>query len=152
MPEPMAIAAGATAISGILGFKGNQAAARVAQQTADYNAKIAENELVLLQRRRLQQETALRRNSDRLASTQTVATAASGVEMTGSPLLALADTFFQTELDALNIQYAGDVDAVNKASEAALSRAGGAAQASAFQMQAYGSLLNAGSRSAQLLA
>ena len=150
--NPVMIAAGASAAAGIIGFKGNKQAARVARQTAEYNAQLAENELVMLQRRRTQQEKVVRQNSERLAGAQRVATAASGVEMTGSPLLALADTFFQTEMDALNIQYASDVDALNKASEAALARAGGAAQAAAFQTQAYSSLLTAGSRSAQLMA
>jgi len=105
-----------------------------------------------LQRRRVQEEAALRRNSERLAGLQVVATAKSGVEMTGSPFLALADTFFQTELDALNIQYASDIDELNKLSEAALARTGAAAAAASFQTQAYLSLLNSGSRSAQLLA
>lgn len=146
------IAAGASAAAGIMGFKGNKQAARVAQQTAEYNAQLAENELIMLQRRRTQQEKTVRQNSERLAGAQKTAISKSSVEISGSPLLALADTFFKTELDALNIQYAMDVDALNKASEAALARAGGAAQASAFQTQAYSSLLTAGSRSAQLMA
>lgn len=150
--NPMAIAAGANAISGIMGFKANKQAARVARQTGEYNAQLAENELVMLQRRRVQEENALRRNSERLAGLQVVSTAKSGVEMTGSPFLALADTFFQTELDALNIQYASDVDELNKLSEAALARTGAAAAAASFQTQSYMSLLNSGSRSAQLLA
>ena len=150
--NPMAIAAGANAISGIMGFKANKQAARVARQTGEYNAQLAENELVMLQRRRVQEENALRRNSERLAGLQVVSTAKSGVEMTGSPFLALADTFFQTELDALNIQYASDIDELNKLSEAALARTGAAAAAASFQTQAYLSLLNSGSRSAQLLA
>jgi len=150
--NPMAIAAGASAVAGIVGFKGNKQAARIARQTGEYNAQLAENELVMLQRRRVQQENVMRQNSERLAGAQKVATAASGVEMTGSPFLALADTYFQTEIDALNIQYAADVDELNKLSEAALARSGAAATAAAFQTQAYMSLLSSGSRSAQLLA
>ena len=45
-----AIAAGATALSGFVGYKGNQAAAKAARQTAEYNAQVAENEAILLHR------------------------------------------------------------------------------------------------------
>ena len=48
--DPMTIAAGASAASAFLGFKGNQASARAPQQTAEYNAKVRENEAGLLQR------------------------------------------------------------------------------------------------------
>ena len=81
-----------------------------------------------------------------------VATAASGIQMTGSPLDAIADTFFNTELDALNIRFARDIDELNKTSEAALARASASARSSAFKTQAYSTLLSGGSRSAQLLA
>ena len=55
--DPMTIAAGASAASAFLGFKGNQASARAAEQTAEYNAKVKENELVLLQCARVEQES-----------------------------------------------------------------------------------------------
>lgn len=150
--EPLTIAAGASAVSGMMGFKGNMASARAARQTAEYNAVLAENERQLLLQRKTAQEAAVRRNSERLMGTQRVATAASGVQMTGSPLDALADTFFNTEMDALNIRFAADVESANKTAEAALARAGGSARAAAYQTQAYSTLLSSGSRSAQLLA
>ena len=43
-------AAGAMGLSAIMGFKASQAAAKQAKLTAEYNAKVAENERVLLQR------------------------------------------------------------------------------------------------------
>lgn len=150
--EPLTIAAGASAVSGMMGFKGNMASARAARQTAEYNAVLAENERQLLLQRKTAQEAAVRRNSERLMGTQRVATAASGVQMTGSPLDALADTFFNTEMDALGIRFAADVESANKTAEAALARAGGSARAAAYQTQAYSTLLSSGSRSAQLLA
>ena len=54
------IAAGASAASGFLGFKGNQAAARAARQTAEYNAKVAENEAILLERAKVDEQERLR--------------------------------------------------------------------------------------------
>ena len=125
MVNPVVIAAGASAVSGFLGYKGNQAAAKAARQTAEYNAKVRENEAVLVARQKVEEEANLRRQSKRLVSTQRVATAASGIEMSGSPLQALADTYFNTEMDALKIQYAADVAATAAEAEATLARAEG---------------------------
>lgn len=145
------IAAGAAIGSAILGFKGNMQAAKAARQAGEYNAVLAENERELLLQRKAAEESALRRQSDRLASSQRVLTAKSGIQMSGSPMLALADTYFNTEMDALNIRYAADVEAVAKTSEAALSRATGRARAYSNQVAAYQSLLGGGSDAATLL-
>jgi len=144
-------AAGMSALGGLLGYKGNQAAARSAQATAEYNAKVTENEAVLARRERALEEDRLRRESIRLAATQRTATAASGVEMSGSPLQALADTYFNTQLDAIRIQYAGDIDETRAEANAALTRAEGRAKASSFKTASYQSLLSGGEKSATLL-
>lgn len=148
----MAVAAGASAISGMMGYKGNMASAKAARQVGEYNAILAEQERDLLVRQKTQQESNMRKNSNSLAGAQRTAVSASGVQIAGSPLDALADTFFNTELDALNIRFARDIDELNKTSEAALARASASARSSAYQTQAYGTLLSGGSRSAQLLA
>ena len=143
--DPMTIAAGASAAGAFLGFKGNQASARAAQQTAEYNAQVRENEAVLLQRAKTEQEANLRRSNDRLAASQTVATAKSGIEISGSPYLALADSYFAMERDALRIQYASDIEQANAMAEAAMTRAVGNARASSFRTASYVSLLNGAS-------
>jgi len=150
--EPTTIAAGASALGGMMSYKGNMAAAQSAQATAEYNAQVAENEAVLLARAKRDEEETLRQQSDRLIGTQRLMTAASGVQMTGSPLQALADTYFSTAMDAAMIQYAGDIEQVQKQSEAALTRAEGGARASALKYQAYGSLLSGAQQSATLIA
>jgi len=150
--EPTTIAAGASAIGGMMGYKGNMAAARSAQQVAEYNAQVAENEAVILARAKRDEEESLRKQSERLVGTQRVMTAASGVQMTGSPLQALFDTYISTEMDAAMIQYAGDIEQVQKQSEASLARAEGGARATALKYQAYGSLLGGASKAANLLA
>lgn len=144
-------AAGASALAGIMGYKGNMAAAKSAQAVGEYNAKLAENEAVLLARAKRDQEEALRKQSDRLVGKQRAMVAASGVQMSGSPLQALADTYFSTEMDAAMIRYAGDIEQVQKQSEAALARTEGGARASALRYQAYGSLLTGASQSGQLI-
>lgn len=145
------IAAGASALGGVMSFKGNRAAARSAQQIAEYNAQLAENEAVLLQRAKTQQEVALRQQNERLRATQRVMTAASGIQMTGNVLQPLADAYFKTEQDALRIRYASDIEQTQKEAEAALARATGAARRSAMNTQAYTSLLGSAYQTAELM-
>lgn len=145
----MDIATAAAVGSSVLSFKGNMQAAKSARQVGEYNAQVAENERVLLLQRKAAEEAAIRRNSERLISTQRVATAASGVQMSGSPMQALADAYFNTELDALRIQYAADVEATAKEAEAVMSRASGRAQSAAYRTAAYGSLLSGASSQSQ---
>jgi hypothetical protein len=145
------IAASAAVASSVLQFKGNMASAKAARRVAEYNAQVTENEAILLQRRKVEEEANLRANSERLAATQKVATAASGIELSGSPLQALADTYFNTEMDALRIQYASEIEQTASQSAATLTRAQGRARSNAFRTQAYASLLEGGSRSAQLM-
>lgn len=152
MPEPiMMAAAGASVLSGVMGFKGNQTAAKSAKQVAEYNAQVRENELVLEQRQKAEDEKNLRQQSERLASTQRATTAASGIQMSGSPLQALADTYFNTEQDALKIQYASDIAQTRAEADATLTRVEGAARSSALKTQAYQSLLQGASQGATLL-
>ena len=140
--EPMtAMAIGGQALGGVMGAKGANAAGKAARQVAEYNAQIAENEAILLQREKTAEEANLRRQSERLLGTQRVAVAKSGIQMSGSALQALADTYFSRERDAARIQYASSVQQVQKESEAALSRAQGKATAYGYKIQAQQSLL-----------
>ena len=136
-----ALAVGGQVLGGIMGSKGNQAAARAAEQVAEYNAQVVEREAELLQRQKREEEATLRRQSDRLISTQRVATAKSGVQMSGSPLQALADAYINTEKDAARIQYASSIQQMQKESEATLSRLEGQATAQALRIQGQQSLL-----------
>ena len=151
MSSVVAAAAAATAASGFLGFKGNMAAAKAARQTAEYNAQVQENEAILLQRAKIAEENQLRKQAARLEGTQRVATAKSGITMSGSPMQALADTYFNTEFDALKIQYASSIEQTQKVSAATLLRAEGAARSSALKTRAYQSLLESGSKAATLV-
>ena len=144
--EATTIAAAAVGASGFLGFKGNMAAARAARQTAEYNAQVEENEAILLQRAKIDEENNLRKQSERLVGTQRVATATSGVTMSGSPMLALADAYFNTEKDALRIQYASDIEQTRQIAAATLLRTEGAARSRELKTKAYQSLLESGSR------
>jgi len=145
------VAAGASVVSGIMGFKGNMAAAKNAEAVGEYNARLAENEAIVLQRAKVDEETNLRQQSDRLVASQRSMTAASGIEMSGSPLQALADAYFNTEQDAARIRYASSIEQVQKESEAALARTEGAARSAGLRYAAVGSLLQGGQQASTLM-
>jgi len=139
-------------IGDLLSFKGNQAAAKQAEAVGEFNARLAENEAVILRRAKVREESNLRKASERTVATQRVATAASGIEMSGSALEALADSYFNTEMDALDIRYAANIEETAKKSQAALSRAEGRAKKQAYQLASYQSLLEGGEKAANLMA
>jgi len=150
--EPLTMAALATGGSSILGFKGNQAAAKQAEAVGKFNEQVAKNEAVILRRAKVREESNLRKASERTIATQRVATAASGIEMSGSALEALADSYFNTEMDALDIRYAANIEETAKKSQAALARAEGRAKKQAYQLASYQSLLEGGEKMAKVLA
>ena len=141
MEAMTALAVGGKVLGGVMGAKGANQAANAAQQVAEYNAQVAENEAILLQREKTAQEATVRRQSERLIGAQRVAVAKSGIQMSGSALQALADTYFNREKDAARIQYASSIEQTQKASEANLARIEGRAQAAAFRIQGQQSLL-----------
>jgi hypothetical protein len=145
------LAAAGTVVGGVMSFKGKQAEAKQVQQIAEYNAKVAEQEKVALAEVKAQEEVSLRKNAERLVGTQRVMTAASGVQMAGSTLNALKDTFFAKELDALSIQQASSREQAMKTQEAAMTRLEGRAKASGLKYQSYASLINSGSKAATLM-
>lgn len=145
------IAAGAAALGGVMGYKGSKSAAKADQAITDYENAVSENEQVLLRRERASQEANLRNQSDRLISSQRVATAASGVQMSGSALQALADAHFQTEMDALRIQYAGDIDETRAEADRALNSAESKARQTALKTQGYQALLGGVTKAGTLL-
>ena len=136
-----AIAAGASVAQGVMGFKGNRAAARQARQVADYNAQVEENNLVILQRARRGQELQVRRQGEQLVGAQRVAVGASGIQERGTPLNIYANAYFGIERDAARIQYASSVDEVRAVAASRKEIMEGRARATTYQYAAMGSLL-----------
>ena len=135
------IAAGAAVASGIMGFKGNRAAARQAEQIAQYNAQVEENNLVILQRARRDAELNVRQQGKRLVGAQRVAVGASGIQERGTPLNIYANAYFGIERDAARIQYASSIDEVRATTAARKEIMEGRARAYSYQVAAMGSLL-----------
>ena len=136
-----AIAAGASVASGIMGFKGNRSAARQAELISEYNAQVEENNLVILQRARRDQELNIRQQGARLISAQRVAVGASGIQERGTPLNIYANAYFGIERDAARVQYASSIDEVRATTAARKEIMEGRARASSYQVAAMGSLL-----------
>ena len=149
--DPISLAVGGTLIGGTMSFKGKQAEAKQAQKIAEYNAQVAEQEKKVLAEVKRDEEASLRGQSARLVSTQRVMTAASGVQMKGSPMDVVANTYFATEMDALTIQQASSREQAMKTQEAAMTRLEGRAKASGLKYQSYASLINSGSKAATLM-
>ena len=102
--EPITAAIVGSQVAGsVMSFKGTRAAAKSARQVAEINAQVAQNEAVLLARAKRDEEAGLRRQGERLIASQRTATAASGIQMSGSALQALASSYYGIEADAAKI-------------------------------------------------
>jgi hypothetical protein len=131
---PMAIAAVVSAASTIYsGIKAGQA--------ADYNAKVQEQNARYAQDKAAYNEKMHRDNVRKLLSTQRALYGASGVDMTGTPLLVMQDTVGKGELDALAIRHGGDIEAANQRAAATLSRMQGSTARTSGFLKAGTSLL-----------
>ena len=139
------IAAAAAVASGVLGFNGNRAMAKQARQIGEYQAQVEENNLILTQRARAEQEASIRTGAERLRGLQRTAVGTSGIQMVGSPLQAMADTYFNTERDAQRVQYAASVEAARAEGAAAMRRLEGQSRAAGANLAALQSLLGAAS-------
>ena len=144
--------AAASGLGAFMGFKASQAAAKQTKLMAEYDAKVKENEKILLARSARDEEKRLRKGSEKLKSAQVVAASKSGtVAGTGSNLLALRDAAMGTELDAITIRYASSIEQQKKTQQAAMIRASGKSKSSAIKTQAYANLLESGSKAATMM-
>jgi hypothetical protein len=117
---------------------------RAANQTADYNAEVAEQNARAERDKAAIDEKAHRESIRRILATQRALYGKGNMSMEGSPLLVQEDTNLQGELDALAIRYGGDVAAARNRSEANVARMTGrnnAYAAKAGYIQAGSTLL-----------
>lgn len=142
MPGPLAYAAVAgTAASGVMGFKANRAMGKAAEQKAQYDREVAEQEAILQRRKLRDDHVKFRTQADQLKSAQVVATAASGVQMTGSPATVAADTYFQLAKDEAMLLYSGDVAETQLETRVAMTDYEGKVRKGAANYQAMTTLL-----------
>jgi hypothetical protein len=137
------IAAGATVLQGVVGYKANRSAAKYAQQVAARDAQIAENESLLLARAKRDEESRARRRGEYTKGAAQVAIAKSGVQVTGSSLDALAEVYFGVEDAAARIQYASSIEQAAKEAEVESIILSGQSRAAGYKQAAIGSILGA---------
>lgn len=136
-----AISAGASVASGVMGFKGNRAAAQQAKNIAAYNAEVEKNNAVLLARAKRDSELQVRQSGRRLVGAQRVLAAASGIQEKGQVLQTYADAYFGIERDVARVQYASSVEQARSVAEQRKSIIEGQARAQTYSARAFGSLL-----------
>lgn len=113
---------------------------------AEYNAKVAEAQAAQVREAAAFEERRSRDSARRFLSTQRALYGASGVTVEeGSPLLVMADTAAESELDALAIRYSGSVEAARAQSQAALDRMSAQTYRQAGYLDAGASLLTGAS-------
>lgn len=135
------IAAGASMLQGIVGYKGGRQAARYAQQVAERDAQIARNEATLLDRAKRDEEARARKLGEITKGTAAVAVATSGVQFAGQTLAALGDIYFSIEDTATRIRYAGSIEQARKEAEVESLLLSGEAKRQQYKQAAIGSLI-----------
>jgi len=146
MCEPLTTALVIMAATTAVSAGGTLYAGEQQRKAASYSADVAEQAARAAQERAAYDEEMHRERIRKTLSTIRSLYGKSGVDMTGTPLLALEETAAQGEMDALAIRYGGDVAAAQKRSEAARYKMqGGAARTSSY-FQAGSTLLQGAGR------
>lgn len=141
----LAIAAAAAVASAGVGTAGAIQSGKSQEDMAEYNAAVATEDAKAAKYKAGYDEQAHRDQVRKTLSAQRAAYGASGVDMTGSPLLVMEDTAQQGELDALAIRYGGDVEASRQRSAANLYRMQGSSAKTSSYYQAGSTLLSGAS-------
>jgi hypothetical protein len=140
---------GVAAIFGLLGAGvsaiGSISAGKAAQDAAEYNAKVAEQQAAQERDAAQAEASDYRRSERRGQASSRVARLASGVTMAGSPLLVDEAMAREIALGSARTGYAGSVNANRYENEAELERMSGDAAASASYFRAGTSLLSGAS-------
>ncbi len=109
-----------SAVGTAVGVAGTLAQADSQAKAQDYNAKVSENNAIQAKQQSEFEATRVREKGLRLLSAQKAAYGKSGVDLTGSAGDVLLDTSFSNELDALAVEYGGNVGANRYTAEAGL--------------------------------
>ena len=136
MCEPATILAVTAAVTAAVGtgvaVKSSRDQAHFAEDTADYNARIAENEAEAVRTKGTEQENIHRRKIAHLVAAQKAQSAASGVDVgSGSAFNLQEDTRILGEADAMRIRSNAEGRATALEQGAALTLSAGAATAAA---------------------
>lgn len=142
----MAIETALAAASTVFGVGGAIQQGISAGRTANYNARLAENNAMAARTAAAAEAERERVRALRLTGTQRAGYGKAGVQLSGSALDVIGDTAAQSELDALTILYGGESRARAAEADAAGQRFMGSAARGGALTQAGSSLLTGGSK------
>jgi len=143
MPQAIPFIMAATAVISAAGtiYQGQQA-----KKAANYNAAVREQDAIAAKKKAAFDADIHRDRVRQILSKQKAIIGASGLDMSGSPLLATLDTVQKGELDAMTILHGGDVQAARFRSDAVLSRMQGKSAQTSSYFQAGSTLLSGGTK------
>lgn len=119
-------------------------AGEAAGDVGEYNARMLEYQAGVSRETAGIEEAKLRRSAERFKGKQRALYAKAGVTFEGSPLLVLADTAAEAEMDALAIRYAGETRATGMEMEAISSRWAGKTARMTGRIGAMSTILSTG--------
>ena len=134
-----------SALSSVLSAGGSLYEGQEAKDAAEYNAKVLEQDAIAAENKADYDEDAYRKQVKSFLSEQKAIIGASGVDLSGSTLLATLDTIEQGELDALAIRAEGEEAVRGFMSAAELSREAGKTAETSSYFKAGSSLLTGAS-------
>lgn len=139
----MGLSAGAYAlISAVVAAAGTAYSVSESKKASDYNEAVYEQQAAAAKSKAAYDEKLHRERVRRLLSSQRAQYGKSGLEMSGSALLAQEETAAQGEMDALAIRYGGDVNAARSRSAAVLTKMQGRSAAVSGYSKAGSTLLS----------
>lgn len=144
------IAEGLLAVATLASAGGAIAQGQSGAAMANYNAKVAEQNAVTERQLGVLEEFRVRDDVRRALSGLQADNAASGFQLTGTPLLIAAESAKAGELDALTARFGRQQRAHGYEAQAQLDRASGAAKQQAGLFGAASYLLSGGSRVAEM--
>ena len=143
------IATAAVVIGGAVTAYSQYEAGQAAKATANYNAKLAENEALAKEQQAHIESQQMQKQKERLIASQRAGFAKGGAVVTeGTPLLLMAEQAGTAELDILNQQRNRAMESTSLKSEASMQRYQGKQTARAANIQAAGTVLSTAGKGA----
>lgn len=139
---------GATVLSSVVGAVGAFQQAGTQAAVAEFNAANSRNAAIAARDRASADADRRRREFDRIRGRNVANIGAAGLDFTGSPTAFLVDQAGEAELDALLVEYGGELEARGFEQRARLHRAEASSARAGAPLKAAGILLGGASRAA----
>lgn len=142
MPALLVASLVVSAVGAYTSYQGAQQQAKATKQVAAYNAKVQENEAIQQDMEMREQINRTRRENKRLLASQRAGVAASGIELSGSPLEVLGANAASLELRAQDMARQSTLGVMRGQTQAKATIWEGNQTAKGIRTQAAGTLLS----------